>query len=107
MGPAVNKTDSNQAAIAEAFRARGAWVFDLHAVGRGCPDLLVASRGRWLLVEVKSEKGKLTPQQVRFIGEAGQRGAKVYVVRSVEDAGRVVGQDTMAGTPPPTGPSSG
>lgn len=88
----MTKTDANHREIAEAFRRCGAWVFDLHGVGRGCPDLLVASRGRWLLVEVKGAKGRLTPQQVRFIGEAGLRGARVYVVRSVEDVARVVGE---------------
>lgn len=37
------KVDKNQPEIVEALRAEGAVVQHLHAVGVGCPDLLVGS----------------------------------------------------------------
>ena len=60
------KSDLNQAAIVRTFKAAGATVQDLHAVGRGCPDLLVGIRGKTYLVEVKSKGGKFTPAQVEW-----------------------------------------
>lgn len=38
-------TDRNQPAIVAALRGIGATVQPLHAVGQGCPDLLVGYRG--------------------------------------------------------------
>jgi len=58
------KTDHNQAAIVNVFRQAGCKVQDLHAVGRGCPDLLLSWKWRWWVVEVKSKRGTLTPDQI-------------------------------------------
>ncbi len=63
------KVDHNQRAIVAALRAKGATVQLLHAVGRGCPDLLVGYRGLNLLIEVKDgskppSARRLTPDQV-------------------------------------------
>lgn len=82
----ITKTDANQQEIIDTLRQCGAFVFDLHGVGRGCPDLLVAWHGRWMLCEVKSKDGRLTPEQAIFIGEAGRCGGEVYVLRSRMDA---------------------
>lgn len=65
------KVDANQAEIVAALRAVGATVQPLHAVGQGCPDLLVGYRGINFLLEVKDgEKPpsarKLTPDQVSW-----------------------------------------
>ena len=48
------------------FRYAGASVLILSAVGKGCPDLLVGWRGENLLVECKTKRGTLTPDQKRF-----------------------------------------
>ncbi len=63
------KVDDNQRAIVAALRERGATVQLLHAVGRGCPDLLVGYRGMNLLIEVKDGRKppsarQLTPDQI-------------------------------------------
>jgi len=61
--------DANQAEIVKALRKCGCTVTLLHRVGKGCPDLLVGSRGVNVLMEVKdgakpfSERG-LTSAQV-------------------------------------------
>jgi hypothetical protein len=65
------KADDNQPQIVAAFRQMGATVQHLHAVGQGCPDLLVGYRGRNLLVEVKDgnkppSKRTLTEAQVAW-----------------------------------------
>jgi hypothetical protein len=82
------RTDGNQSWIVEGLRRAGATVQPLHAVGAGCPDLLVGFRGRNWLLEVKDpSKPKsdqvLTPDQVTWHG--GWRGRAV-VVKSLEDA---------------------
>lgn len=89
-------TDRNQAEIVAALRAMGATVQPLHAVGQGCPDLLVGWRGRNVLLEVKDwkampSKRKLTPAQVEWHG--GWKG-QVVVVENVDAALAV-----MAGLP--------
>jgi len=51
----------------------------------GTPDLFVWHKGRWTALEVKSPDGRLTVKQSALV-ESGA----VHVVRSVEDALRVV-----------------
>lgn len=64
----------------------------------GSPDLIgvLCPGGRFVGLEVKTDKGKLSPQQAAWLQDAGDLGALVGVVRSVEEAialiesGRVV-----------------
>jgi hypothetical protein len=83
------RTDANQTAIVAALRAAGASVQHLHAVGEGCPDLLVGLRGKNYLVEIKdgakspSQRG-LTPDQQAW--HLLWRGDPVTVLHSVEQA---------------------
>jgi len=82
------RIDENQPDIVHALRALGASVQPLHAVGGGCPDLLVGFRGRNFLLEVKNPdkpKGdqKLTPKQITW--HTGWQG-QVSIVRSVTEA---------------------
>jgi hypothetical protein len=85
--------DRNQPEIVAALRAAGATVEHLHAVGGGCPDLLVGYRGANYLLEVKDGKKaaserKLNPDQV--VWHAAWRGQKV-VVEDPEQALRAIG----------------
>ena len=62
------KVDANQREVVAALRDAGATVQLLHAVGEGCPDLLVGYRGKNYLLEVKDGRKppsaqKLTPPQ--------------------------------------------
>lgn len=82
------KVDANQKEIVSALRSVGATVEHLHAVGRGCPDLLIGYRGFNYLIEVKdgtktASQRRLTPDQVKW--HAKWRGQKI-VVESVESA---------------------
>ena len=77
------RTDSNQSAIVQAFRSHRCKVLSLHTMGKGCPDLLVClPDGSLRLVECKSAKGKLTPDQETFISQ----GWPVIVVREPSQA---------------------
>ena len=53
----------------------------------GFPDILVCSRGEFIAMEVKTEKGKPTDQQLKVMNDIRTYGkGKAGVVRSVEDA---------------------
>ena len=78
------KSDTNQADIVKTLRSLGVFVFSLHAVGRGCGDLLCAFRGRWFVAEIKSDKKwKLTPAQKDFHAECG---APIAILTCPDDA---------------------
>lgn len=79
------RTDSNQSPLVKALREIFGpdCVLDLSAVGQGCPDLCIGVRGINLFMEVKTDKGKLTTDQIIFHREwPGQ----VVVVRTLEEA---------------------
>jgi len=87
------KVDANQPEIVAALRKAGCTVEHLHAVGAGCPDLLVGYRGHNYLVEVKDgakppSARKLTPDQVKWHGS--WRGS-VTVACNVSEAFEAVG----------------
>ena len=81
------RADKNQADIVHMFKMQHCSVQHLHAVGAGCPDLLVGvptnSGGVNILVEVKYGKGKLTKPQARW--HADWKG-QVEVVHNVAEA---------------------
>ena len=85
----AKQVDANQTAVVAAFRAAGASVLHLHAVGQGCPDLLIGIRGRDALVEVKDgkqapAKQRLNEQQLKWHRQ--WRGRPVTVITSAVDA---------------------
>jgi hypothetical protein len=84
----AKRTDLNQREIVQALRGVGAWVFPLHMVGHGFPDLLAIYRQRLYLLEVKSERGTLTPDELDW--HLRHPGAAV-VVRSIDEALRAIG----------------
>lgn len=76
------KRDAVEPAIIDALVHAGASVTRLSA--KGVPDLLVGIRGCTFLVEAKSGKGKLTPDQVDW--HENWRGGAVVILRTDEDA---------------------
>lgn len=94
------KVDRNQTAIVKALRAVGCSVQPLHAVGKGCPDLLVGvpersavgsffRPRRMVCLEVKDgdkppSERRLTPDQEKW--HAQWRGPAVVVVENVDQA---------------------
>ena len=89
----ASKIDENQVEIVKALRKAGASVTHLHAVGQGCPDLMVGFRGRNYALEVKdgrkppSARG-LTDAQIRW--HALWRG-HVQIVNNVDEALAAIG----------------
>jgi Holliday junction resolvase len=78
------RVDDNQSKIVKALRDLGATVQHLHAVGKGCPDIVVGFKGKNLLLEIKDgDKKVLTPDQVNW--HKLWKG-QVNVVTSVDDA---------------------
>lgn len=86
----AKRVDANQASIVADLRAIGATVLHLHAVGQGCPDILVGFRGENYLFEIKSPKGRLTPGQE---GWHSLWWGQVAVIRCLEDALAIMGLD--------------
>jgi hypothetical protein len=79
------KVDDNQRPIVKALRELFGpdCVFDLSAVGRGCPDILVGVRGVNLLMEIKGPKGELTTDQQIF---HRMWDGQAVVIRTLQDA---------------------
>jgi len=82
------KVDKNQVEIVAALRKMGASVQHLHAVGKGCPDILAGIKNQNILIEIKDgkkplSKQKLTPDQIKWHKEWN---GQVAIVRSVNDA---------------------
>ena len=85
------KIDRTHAEVVQALRACGYGVQSLATVGKGCPDLLVSAKGRWYVLEVKAEKGKVRELQATW---HGQHCAQVHVVRTPEEAVHAVTGET-------------
>lgn len=82
------KTDANQKIIVEGLRALGCTVQPLHAVGKGCPDLLVGFHGQNFLLEVKTPSGKMTKDENEWLF---QWYGQIAIVRTLDEALNVVG----------------
>jgi Holliday junction resolvase len=86
------RIDANQPAIVKALREAGATVLHLHAVGQGCPDLLVGWKRKNYLLEIKDptkkpSQRKLTEdEKVLHLCWQGQ----VDVVETPEEAIKVI-----------------
>jgi hypothetical protein len=87
------KVDVNQSEIVAALRGIGASVQLLHAVGQGCPDILVGWQGDNYLLEVKrpdvspSHRALTAAERLWHLDWRGQ----VKVVYTVDDALEAVG----------------
>tara|TARA_R110000868_G_scaffold140227_2_gene355577 strand:+ start:899 stop:1189 length:291 start_codon:yes stop_codon:yes gene_type:complete len=78
------RVDNCQVQVVKALRDLGATVQHLHAVGKGCPDIVVGFKDKNLLLEIKDgDKKVLTPDQVNW--HKLWKG-QVNVVTSVDEA---------------------
>ena len=82
------KVDTNQAEIVGALRKAGISVHSTASLGKGFPDLVAAKGADCWLIEIKGPKGKLTPDQEKFMTE--WRG-HVHIARTVDEALQIVG----------------
>ena len=84
------KVDANQAEIVDGLRRCG---ISVEFIGKPV-DLLVCCRGETSLLEVKTEDGRLTKDQVEFLARWPGR---VHVVRTLNEALKaLLGERLMA-----------
>ena len=81
------RVDANHAEIVAELRRLGCAVQSLAGEGKGVPDLMVCIYGLNEWVEVKTAKGKLTEDQVRWFGAWP---TPVHIVRSTEDVAQLI-----------------
>lgn len=75
-----------QRKIIKYLESRGAYVARVISAGKaGTADLLVCYRGRFIAVEVKTEKGIVSPLQEHHQGLVIKAGGISIIARSVED----------------------
>jgi hypothetical protein len=81
----AKRADANQPEIVKELEKMGCSVLHLHMVGKGCPDLAVALRGRTYLVEIKNGERywEMSPAQDKF---RLMWNAPVILIDSVESA---------------------
>jgi hypothetical protein len=90
------RVDDNQPEIVHGLRLAGYSVADTHVVGDGFPDIVVGGPDHhkagylsiWLM-EIKNKDGKVTRREHEW--HEAWRGPKVPIVRTIDDALRVVG----------------
>ncbi|KKL50575.1 hypothetical protein LCGC14_2304080 [marine sediment metagenome] len=82
------KVDANQPSIVQALRDAYCSVLPIHRVGQGAPDLAVGYQGGTYFLEIKTDKGKLTPAEIEFMD--AWRG-HYAIVRTVDEALRAIG----------------
>lgn len=75
------KRDANELEIVAGLRKIGCGV--LHLSAGGVPDLLVSFKNKLYLFEVKTKKGKLTEDQVKF--HETWKGT-IYIIKSLDEA---------------------
>jgi Holliday junction resolvase-like predicted endonuclease len=86
------RRDVNEPLIIDYFESAGCAVLKVNESGK--PDLVVFKGAHVWLVEVKQRRGKLRAQQVAF--QAHWRGPQVQIVRSVEDAAKLLESRALA-----------
>ena len=52
---------------------------------KGISDIIGCHNGRFLAIEIKTERGRVTPHQQRFIDRVNAAGGIGFVARSIED----------------------
>jgi hypothetical protein len=80
----ASRKDANHAEIVEALRTAGAYVWDIELP----VDLLVGYKGKTVLMELKTPRGKWTDLQKAFM--LLWTGGTVATVRDIEGALRVL-----------------
>ena len=88
----ASRIDNNHREIVQAFRKLGCSVLPLHTIGKGVPDLLVATGGRQegqsMLIEIKAPKGRLNALQEEFRDNWLGKWAEVRTLDDVAEAVR-------------------
>ncbi len=78
----IKRIDTIQPLMVETLRKLGVSVQPIHVIGKGCPDILCGWKNRNYLFEIKSDNGKLTPEEIRW--HETWKG-QVHTIHSVEE----------------------
>lgn len=62
-------------------RTEQGWRTPVAADGKGFPDLVCCGRGRVIFVELKSQQGRIRPEQQQWLDSLQAVGAEAYVWR--------------------------
>jgi Holliday junction resolvase len=72
---------------------KGWFTFKIHQQGKYCykgiSDLIAVKDGVTIYVEVKTPTGKLRPEQLKFMEDIENHGARYIVARSIDDVKEV------------------
>ena len=80
-------------AIQKRLKERGAFCFKVHGsehMMAGLPDIIACYRGLFVGFEVKTATGRVSDRQVYVHKQIERADGEVHVVRSVDDAERVL-----------------
>ena len=88
------RVDSNHVEIRNAFRKFGCWVADIHDIGKGLPDLLIAVPPAWSLALIEIKDGSKPPSQRKLTEQESKLHetcpAMIWIVTSLDDVQTVV-----------------
>lgn len=85
----THRVDENQDEIVRKIREIGASVLILSQLGDNAPDILVGYRRDNYLMEIKTEAGDLSNEQIHFMNS--WNGRKPVVVRTWQEAFKQIG----------------
>lgn len=64
---------------------------------KGCPDITVLYNGRYIALECKSDKGKLSAEQKITEAQIKDCGGEYYVIRTLDDVMKIIGVKKVRG----------
>lgn len=86
------KRDANEPELVKVAEQIGAYMYRTDEPG----DWLCGFRGRWVIVEIKTEDGSPTPNQIQFSREARERRLPYWTWRNADDVMRDLGARQVA-----------
>jgi len=57
---------------------------------KGCPDIIVCKSGKFIGLEVKTEKGRQSENQKQAEQEIIKAGGEYYIVKSIDDVQKII-----------------
>jgi hypothetical protein len=78
------KKDVNHKELVDLLRAYGCYVIDCAPL-KGAFDLIVVYLGEVMIVEIKSENGKLSERELFCKVNVEKHGVKYHIIRNSED----------------------
>lgn len=80
-----------QKTIVSYLKSRNIVAYKIDSTSRrGLPDLLCVGHGDVFMIEVKTEKGRLSKLQVHAHKEITEHGGKVFVARNIQDVAHII-----------------